>query len=547
MSQAGSLEGGGSGPPPPDVPTQFDADVGSAIPIANVLNILGTGGIATSASGNTVTLDGSGISPALTISGNDANPQSPTLDNWDIVTANATPVFSGASSALTLDFNLSNLGLGSNLPAISSGTENVAIGGNDVGSASGPAGGSITDGFANTVIGYGCGASLTTGSWNVLLGQLAGWKIQDSSRNVAIGNESLSSLSNILGSSGDNVGVGFRSLANLKTGTHNKCIGTQSGYTYASSESSNICIGNLGIVGDNNTMRLGGDSGSNLINRTFVAGIYSVTNLGGSRLAVVNSAGQLSAVTNTTLLGQASINTSGGIRFAKNSGGPDCVFIEDDFIYYNTNAAINWPWKRDATGTGATSQIGTATAGHPGVYTLNTGTDANSECSLVKGLSDSSGLTGNVVLEAGATHQLYFVVNVNTLATISDDYKIFFGLGDSLEIFSSPPGANFVGFQYLRSSSTNWQGLTIASNVQTVASGGTNVPVATGWVTCQIQIALPFVRFYVGSTLIGTSTTNIPTGQLSWGFHLRKTAGTSPIGFDIDYTSWFNQLVASRF
>lgn len=58
MSQAGEIDVIGNNP---QIPTQFDGDTGSAVPIGNLLNIVGTGGIATSASGNTVTIDGSGI------------------------------------------------------------------------------------------------------------------------------------------------------------------------------------------------------------------------------------------------------------------------------------------------------------------------------------------------------------------------------------------------------------------------------------------------------------------------------------------------------
>ena len=39
MSQSGPLEGGGSGPLPPEVATQYDADVGFAVPVGNILNL----------------------------------------------------------------------------------------------------------------------------------------------------------------------------------------------------------------------------------------------------------------------------------------------------------------------------------------------------------------------------------------------------------------------------------------------------------------------------------------------------------------------------
>ncbi len=57
MSQAGEINVVQNHP---EIPTQFDADVGFAVPVANILNIFGAGGTTTSASGNTVTITSSG-------------------------------------------------------------------------------------------------------------------------------------------------------------------------------------------------------------------------------------------------------------------------------------------------------------------------------------------------------------------------------------------------------------------------------------------------------------------------------------------------------
>ena len=70
MSQAGLLDVEGSNP---QIPTSFVTDAGTAVPLLNILEILGTNGITTSGAGNTVTIDGSAISSGIESIGVDAS------------------------------------------------------------------------------------------------------------------------------------------------------------------------------------------------------------------------------------------------------------------------------------------------------------------------------------------------------------------------------------------------------------------------------------------------------------------------------------------
>ena len=58
------FQGVTSGSLPPSVPTSFVTDSGIAIPVGNILNVLGGDGITTQGSGNTVTIINSGQVPA---------------------------------------------------------------------------------------------------------------------------------------------------------------------------------------------------------------------------------------------------------------------------------------------------------------------------------------------------------------------------------------------------------------------------------------------------------------------------------------------------
>ena len=56
MSQIAKRGIGGSPVIPPEVPEVFVTDSGNAVPVANILNVVGGVGITTTGSGNTVTI-----------------------------------------------------------------------------------------------------------------------------------------------------------------------------------------------------------------------------------------------------------------------------------------------------------------------------------------------------------------------------------------------------------------------------------------------------------------------------------------------------------
>lgn len=82
------------------VPLQFDEDVGSAVPAANILNILGTGGITTSGAGNTVTITAGATVP--TTFTEDAGAAVPAANNLNIL-GGVGIATSGAGSTVTID------------------------------------------------------------------------------------------------------------------------------------------------------------------------------------------------------------------------------------------------------------------------------------------------------------------------------------------------------------------------------------------------------------------------------------------------------------
>lgn len=299
---------------------------------------------------NTLNLQVAGV--GKTITGDSGGALSPTLGNWNIVTANSTPKFVGSGSTLTQDFNLSNLVLGSSLPSLTSGIQNVGLGSGIFGS--------LNTGQANVAIGFASLNAIVGGLRNTALGAGALQKIVGdvdntavgyqaltncvsannntavgsfclssctSSSNVGVGQATLGSLTsngnctavgfsaltsatggentalgfqvmNSLVGGTQNLGLGTSAASNLLTGTRGIFIGYGAGQGYTGSESSDICIGNTGTIGDNNSIRIGTQgAGVGQQNQCFIAGIAGVTNSNNTLVTQNSSTGQLGATT----------------------------------------------------------------------------------------------------------------------------------------------------------------------------------------------------------------------------------------------------------
>lgn len=291
---------------------QFDGDTGSAVPSGGILNIVGSANIHTAASGNTVevilddivSISGSftagttlGFITAVTgdISAdagnfNLANTNSSGTEgvinfggvrfihnfgtnnvfigeaagNFTLITAAATDNIAIGSACLqSLNFGTGNIAIGTqSLVNVDTGNSNIGLGVAN--------GNTITSGGANILIGYG------------VLPSAGG----SCSNNILIGN----SAGNIYnGSGGANIGIGINALNNLNTGGNNLVIGENAGTNYTTTESSNILLGSLGVLNDNNILRIGiQGTGTNQQNQCYIAGILGNT-VGNPEVVTIDS------------------------------------------------------------------------------------------------------------------------------------------------------------------------------------------------------------------------------------------------------------------
>lgn len=120
MSQAGPLNATGDNP---QIPTSFVTDSGTAVPLLNVLDILGGTGISTSASGNTIFISATGGTTNIqTLTGNSGGAVSPTAGNVNTKgTGSITIVGSPGTSTLTTQLT----GLTNHAVLVGSGTPTI--------------------------------------------------------------------------------------------------------------------------------------------------------------------------------------------------------------------------------------------------------------------------------------------------------------------------------------------------------------------------------------------------------------------------------------
>jgi hypothetical protein len=212
------------------------------------------------------------------------------------------------AGSLSITFGTDNVGVGTDaLSSLTSGSNNIAVGAD--------AGKNLLSADASVLVGFQAGENITTGVNNVALGYQALQTCVTNINNVALGYQTLhvcvsdnntglgiQCLTNLT-TGLRNLAAGAASLPNIVTGSDNIAFGFQAAQNYTGAESNNIIIGNNGVLGDANTIRIGTQgSGLRQQNTCFIAGISGV------------SVSNLALVSIDTVTGQLG-STSGGSSF----------------------------------------------------------------------------------------------------------------------------------------------------------------------------------------------------------------------------------------
>jgi hypothetical protein len=202
----------------------------------------------------------------------------------------------------------SNTGMGTRALQQSLGNNNTAIGFR----ASEGAVGSTA--IRNTILGSTCGASISSGGENVYIGFFAALSASTSAQNTVIGSQAFLSATTaannnvVIGYKAGTLSTGFSqntivgtvALDKATTGIYNLALGYGSGTNYTGAESHNILLHSDGVLGDNNTLRIGQSTGAGTrqLNKAFICGIDGV-NVGSVAKVLTMASDQLGTATIT--------------------------------------------------------------------------------------------------------------------------------------------------------------------------------------------------------------------------------------------------------
>ncbi len=302
-----------------------------------------------------------------------------------LVNDNTTVQWQQSGSTYTQDFGLSNLLLGSSGSSITTANDNVGLGEGSLSSITDNqdcvaiglnAMGGASTGFSqiaigtqalepdpsgpgashdNVAIGFQSTFSLTTGAGNIAVGSGTLGNLSSGDTCIAIGDSALENLtSNPINGDPTSIGIGGFSLSNITTGSDNIAIGYNSGKELLTTESHNIYIGNIGVVADNNTLRIGGsagvDPGNIDLSAAFIDGIAGVTTSNSQMVTINTATGQLgsAAIPGGGTVSSMLAYKSSGTANATGDGTTatvvfDTVTYDQHSDYNNTNGAFTVP------------------------------------------------------------------------------------------------------------------------------------------------------------------------------------------------------------
>jgi len=168
----------------------------------------------------------------------------------------------------------------------------------------GGAGNRTLTGVSDVGVGALAQHAVTSGSFNTAVGEQSLQANTTGTNNLALGFLALATSTN----GALNTALGFGALSAMSSGYGNIAIGISAGANFTRNEANNIDVGNPGLTGEDNTIRIGTEGTQT---SAYVAGIYDAIVGAGSPMVIVDSTGKL---------GTQSFVASGGLSGSYTNG-----------------------------------------------------------------------------------------------------------------------------------------------------------------------------------------------------------------------------------
>ena len=304
---------------------------------------------------------------------------------------------------------------------------------------------SVTDGSYNTMVGSGSGASGYTASYCTAFGANTLTMITDDSYHAAFGVGALQNANdsqynsafgvnalNAVTSGGGNTGVGYGAGVTLQTGNYCTLVGYMAGSAYTSTESNNVVLGSVGVVGESNVLRLGdAGSGSGQVNAAYIAGIYG-NSPSSAQMVTINSSGQLGSqsIPSTgivTLDGTSGSATGSTITFSGGTTGLTLTGSGSTLTLGGSLANANLAHS-SITVTAGTGLSGGGTVSLGGSVTLNATGGSSPVVAIARASSNTptnSSTTLDINAAAPTTSNTTSLISITYTPTSSSNYLNF--------------------------------------------------------------------------------------------------------------------------
>lgn len=247
-----------------------------------------------------------------------------------------------------------------------------------------------------------------------------------------------------------------------------------------------------------------------------------------------------------------------GVKWGPQSGGGSGVgtnpatnyVLFDDMDGARPASTSDEPWTSVNVGTSAqVTDEATADAGHPGVWTLNTGTLSSGNCTISRSSDPAGGSgVGGYQLD-GSALTVEWLIRVPTLSTATQKFEVNLGLASYWGDWSAGSLTRGVWCRILWTGAPdimNFQLETKSAGFSTISQDTTS-PLTTAWTLVKLVCTSSSCSLVVGTTTLLTNTVNIPGLGLQLGANIRKSLGTSNRTMDIDLVRLSKAFSSSRY